>query len=436
MEAEGSGFVLPTAAILAAAAFLVAMLMVGLLAAFSRTSSLYRNGLLDPESLGGVLKGLLGAPRRFVLSVGTLYLGATAVSCLAAGRLLASARPELGGWRFYLPAAVAVVVVWTLTGLLVKRLTVGGSLGYVRVLGALMAPVNWLLRPWAALLGALGESDDTVWTAEATPHLSTGEIRGLIDDEEGGVNLEDDEREMIHSIFGFHETLVREIMVPRIDMFGLDVNTTVGEAFGLVSDSNHSRIPLHDGGIDRVTGLLYAKDLLALVRDGRLVDPQKRVGDLARPAYFIPESKKLDETLAELKAQRIHMAVVIDEYGGTAGLVTLEDILEEIVGEIEDEFDEVESLYEWLDDRTLRADARLDLDDLNDLVGLELPREGGETLGGLVYEAAGKVPTRGDTVTVAGLEMVVDSVEDQRILRVRIASPEPLPGYPAPGREG
>ena len=130
------------------------------------------------------------------------------------------------------------------------------------------------------------------------------------------------------------------------------------------------------------------------------------------------------------------MAVVIDEYGGTAGLVTLEDILEEIVGEIEDEFDEVESLYEWLDDRTLRADARLDLDDLNDLVGLELPREGGETLGGLVYEAAGKVPTRGDIVTVAGLEMVVDSVEDQRILRVRIASPEPLPGYPAPGREG
>jgi CBS domain containing-hemolysin-like protein len=182
--------------------------------------------------------------------------------------------------------------------------------------------------------------------------------------------------------------------------------------------------------VDRITGLLYAKDLLALVAEGRLAGEGRVVGDLARPAYFIPESKKIDEVLAEFRHKRIHMAIVIDEYGGTAGLVTLEDVLEEIVGEIEDEFDDRERLYEWLDERTLRVDPKIDLEDLQELLGVPLPaEEGSETLAGLVYQAAGRVPDAGDQVTIADLTVVVEAVEDQRILRVRIVAPEPLPGH-------
>jgi len=267
------------------------------------------------------------------------------------------------------------------------------------------------------------------------PPLTAGEIRSLLSGEEEALDLEEGEREMIHSIFGFHDTAVREIMVPRIDMISLDAADSIETAVATVNATLHSRIPVHEGSVDRVTGLLYAKDLLALVEEGRLVSRGKTVGDLARPAYFIPESKKIDEVLAEFRHSRIHMAIVIDEYGGTAGLVTMEDVLEEIVGEIEDEFDDREHLYEWLDERTLRVEPKIDLEDLQEVLGLALPaEEGSETLAGLVYEAAGRVPEAGDSVEIGGLSVTVEAVEDQRILRVRIVAPAPLPGWP--GRTG
>ena len=246
------------------------------------------------------------------------------------------------------------------------------------------------------------------------------------------MDLEAGEREMIHSIFGFHDTAVREIMVPRIDMVTLATSDSIEAAVATVNATLHSRIPVHDGTVDRVTGLLYAKDLLALVEEGRLVTRGKTVGDLERPAYFIPESKKIDEVLAEFRHNRIHMAIVIDEYGGTAGLVTMEDVLEEIVGEIEDEFDDQERLYEWIDERTLRVEPKIDLEDLQELLGVPLPaEEGSETLAGLVYEAAGRVPEVGDVFEIGGLSVTVEEVEDQRILRVRVVSSAPLPGWVA-----
>ena len=426
----GSGESGLSAALVFGAAYVFAMLMVGLLASYSRVVGFYRNGLLAPESLGSGLQRSLQVPQRLAATAGTLHLAATAVGCLAAGRLMAEAWPGLTGARFHATVALAVAVVWSLGAAAARWSARGAGVAAARLQVRIMAPAVWLLRPWTSLLMALGSRpEDTLPGADAGSHLSAGEIRSLIDDREDGVSLEHDEREMIQSIFDFRETAVREIMIPRIDMVALDVGCPVREAVRAIEECRHSRIPLYEGSIDRVAGLLYAKDLLSLVDDAGMRDGDRRVGDLARPAYFVPESKRLDEVLAEFRSQRIHMAVVIDEYGGTAGLVTLEDVLEEIVGEIEDEFDEQESLYTWLDDRSLRVDPKMNLEDLQDVLGVELPLgEGSETLAGLIYEAAGRVPEQGDRVAIAGLDIEVERVEDRRIMQVRLAAPAPLPG--------
>jgi CBS domain containing-hemolysin-like protein len=429
METELGDPSTPLLAIVAAATYAGAMLMAGLLTAFFRVSGLHRHGLLVPESAGRILSGYLQDARRFFATISTLHLGLTILSCLAWQRLLVGSG-GMGGWRFLALLTVGLVLAWTAGGLACKRLAATAAVGYVRWLGALMYPLYWLLRPWSTvLLWLMNQVEDTLWAGEALPHLSAGEIRSLLEGEDSGVQLEEEEREMIHSIFSFHDTAVREIMVPRIDMVSLEAAAPVASVIPVVNEAHHSRIPVHEGSVDRVTGILYAKDLLALIEEDRLVAGDKVVGDLARPAYFIPESKKIDEVLAEFRTKRIHMGIVIDEYGGTAGLVTLEDVLEEIVGEIEDEFDITEQLYTWLDERSLRIDPKIDLEDLSEAVGVPFPEEASETLGGLIYEAAGKVPEAGEQVTVAGFTVTVEEVADNRILLVTLTSPEPLPGF-------
>ncbi len=416
--------------LLAVVSFLGAMCLSGLMTAFFRLSGLYRNGLLEPEKVGRILRGLLESPRHFMAAVSSLNLALTVLGAFAWGRLLAALWTGPLGLRFYGLLVVTVVVAWSVGGVLFKQVAAGIALGYARTLGTLLYPLLWLLRPWtAALLWVMDRIDDTLWTGDVLPHLSAGEIRSMLSEEDGNVTLEEDEREMIHSIFSFHDTAVREIMVPRIDMVSLESSDSIAEVIETVIESHHSRIPVHEGSIDKVTGILYAKDLLALVDQGRLVTEGKVVGDLARPAYYIPESKKIDEVLEEFRTKRIHMAVVIDEYGGTAGLVTLEDVLEEIVGEIEDEFDQEEQLFEWIDERSLRVDPKIDLEDLQELLGVDLPDEGSETLGGLIYEAAGSVPEAGDLISVADLAVTVEKIADQRILQVVISAGEPFPGF-------
>jgi putative hemolysin len=375
----------------------------------------------------------LDRSRRFQVTVSSLYLLLTIVAVAAATRLLSLAGDDAVGWRGQLLFTVLLAAAWTFGGMLFKLMASGVALGYARVVGGFVYPLLWLLRPWsAALLGIMDRLDDTLWAAEAQPLLSEGEIRSLIGSEDGEVDLDADEREMIHSIFAFHDTAVREIMVPRIDMVACDVSTAIDEVIATVNACQHSRIPVYDGSVDRVIGVLYAKTLLDLVQAGRVVAAGKSLGDLIRPAYFVPESKKIDEVLDEFRAKRIHMAIVIDEYGGTAGLVTLEDVLEEIVGEIEDEFDDEERLYEWVDANTLRVDAKIGLEDLEELLGLGLggdDDDSAETLGGLIYTATGSVPDSGDRVELGSLSATVESITDNRILMVTLRSAEPLPGY-------
>jgi len=427
-DPAGSGTV-----ILAAVAYVGVLLIAGLMTAVFRVGGLYRNGLLESERLGRILLGYLQATRHFMVILSTLYLVLTILGCVAWSRILAGMWSGDLALRFYLVLVGSMVLAWYGGTLLIKRLVVESSLGYARTLGGLLWPLFWVMRPWATILIWIMDTiDDTLWTGEALTHLSSGEIRSLLTEENGNVTLEEDEREMIHSIFSFHDTAVREIMVPRIDMVSLESSDPVASVIGTVNVCGHSRLPVHEGSVDKVTGILYAKDVLSLIRDGRLEASGKVVGDLARPAYYIPESKKIDEVLEEFRSKRIHMAIVIDEYGGTAGLVTLEDVLEEIVGEIEDEFDQAEKLYHWVSDRALQVDPKINLEVLQEVLGITLPDGENETLGGLIYEAAGNVPASGDQVEVADLKVRVEEVADQRMLRVTITANEPFPGYNRP----
>jgi len=236
--------------------------------------------------------------------------------------------------------------------------------------------------------------------------------------EEGGV-LEEEEKEMIYSIFDFGDTLTREVMVPRIDVVALDASMPLTEATDLVIRTTHSRVPVYQGTIDNIVGVLYAKDLLRMLRAGNLSVPLTKV---VRPAYFVPEAKKASDLLAELQKRRVHIAIVVDEYGGVAGLATIEDILEEIVGEIQDEYDTSEEpLFHQEAEGAYVFDARTNLDDVSRLLNVPLPtNESYDTLGGFLYAQLGKVPAAGEQLRFAGLAIEVLNVSGRRIGKVRV----------------
>lgn len=280
---------------------------------------------------------------------------------------------------------------------------------FARVLMILLTPLLVLPLTFSREANGVHEGAGTV---------TEDELRTLVDaGQEEGV-LEQGERRMIFSIFRLGDTLAREIMVPRIDVLALDVTTALPEAVDALLQSGFSRVPVFRESIDNIQGLLYAKDLLSVWREGNQLDS---LANLVRPAYFVPETKKVDELLAEMQAQRIHIAVVVDEYGGVAGLVTLEDIVEEIVGEILDEYDQAEEmLYQVVSDSEYIFQGRVDLDDFNDIVNGELPREEADTLGGLIYSRIGRVPTGGESVQIDDLQLIVEQVSGRRIRKVRV----------------
>jgi CBS domain containing-hemolysin-like protein len=206
-------------------------------------------------------------------------------------------------------------------------------------------------------------------------------------------------------------------MVPRIDMQALDANIPFEQAVDALLQSGHSLAPVFDETVDNTLGLLYAKDLLRAWREG---DQIHSLRPLLRPAYFIPEAKKVNELLEEMQSRRVHMAIVVDEYGGVAGLVTLEDIVEEILGEIRDEYDQAEeSPYQALKDGEYLFQGRVDLDDFNEIMGSSLPKEEADTLGGFIYSQLGRVPSAGENVQKDGLLLTVEQVSARRIRKVR-----------------
>jgi putative hemolysin len=253
----------------------------------------------------------------------------------------------------------------------------------------------------------------------AGPVVSEEELLALADVAVEAEVLEVEERALIRSIIDFGDTVVREVMVPRPDMVTVTSGATVAQAMETVIANGFSRIPAYDdeGGIDDIIGLVYAKDLMRAAREGR---SSAAVTTVLRTARFVPETKRVAELMREMQAEKFHMAIVIDEYGGTAGLATLEDLIEELVGEIVDEFDVEDPLLEPLPGGDVRVAARMPVDELNDLLHLELPEGDWDTLGGLVFNLLGHVPTEGETVEVDGHRLRAERVQGRRIGRVRI----------------
>jgi putative hemolysin len=279
---------------------------------------------------------------------------------------------------------------------------------FMRILVTLVSPLTAL---------PLAFSKEAARSVEPVGAVTEDALNDILDaGQEEGV-IEQGERQMINSVIDLGDTLVREIMVPRIDMLALEVATSLTGAIDAFLVSGHSRLPVYEDNVDHMLGLLYAKDLLRVWREGIQLDSLR---SLLRPAHYVPEAKRVYDLLSEMQSRRIHMAFVVDEYGGIAGVVTLEDIVEEIFGEIRDEYDQAEELpYQVLKNGDTIFQGRIDLDDFNETMGSQLPTEEADTLGGYIYNELGHIPELGETIQFGRLRLIVEQVSARRIHKVR-----------------
>lgn len=402
--------------------FLAAALLIGFVAAaevaFASTSrSRVRAMLAEGAPRAQVVDRLLDDPARFL---STLMLAKT-VSYAVGGGVITWI-----GLRQSWPLGnivLGVLVGWFLlvtVQILSRAITLRNPEEIALRLGPLvhglalgLTPLSFLLRG----LGALARGKNEALTDENL-FLSEDGLRFLLNVGDGEGVIEEEEKQMIASIFEFGDTTVREIMAPRLDIVAIPVESSLQEALNVIIDNGHSRIPVYEENIDHIIGMLYAKDLLRCFRDNK---PDTPIRQLLRAAYFVPESKKLDELFHEMQAHRVHIAIVVDEYGGTAGLVTIEDLLEEIVGEIQDEYDSEEPQVQQLGPDTFIFNARLDLDEVSERLGIDLAEafDSVDTLGGFIYSQLGRVPEQGETVTYDGWRFTVLAVDSRRIEQVR-----------------
>ncbi len=253
--------------------------------------------------------------------------------------------------------------------------------------------------------------------AGAAQAVTESELLAMADVAHAEDVIETEERAFIHSIIDFGDTVVREVMVPRPDMVTAEADASVSEALRQALAAGYSRIPVYRENVDDVVGIAYAKDLMRREHEGRGPEP---VAEHVRSAHFVPETKRVASMLREMQEAKFHLAIVVDEYGGTVGLVALEDLIEELVGEIVDEFDVEEPGVERLDGGGIVVAGRMPIDDAAELLGTELPEGGWDSVGGLFLDMAGRVPTEGESVTVDGLRLVAERVQGRRIARVRI----------------
>jgi CBS domain containing-hemolysin-like protein len=347
------------------------------------------------------------------------------------------------GWTAALVTAGAMTVVsFVVVG--VGPRTIGRQHAYA--VGLAAAPlVRWfgrVLNPLASLLILIGNAVTPGRGFREGPFATQVELRELVDLAEQRGVVEHGERQMIHSVFALGDTIAREVMVPRTEMVWIEGHKTLPQALALFLRSGFSRIPVIGESVDDVLGVLYLKDLIRHTQGGDPRADTVPVARLMRKATFVPESKPVDDLLSEMQAARTHLVIVVDEYGGTGGLVTIEDILEEIVGEITDEYDVERPPIEHLEDGAVRVTARLPVEDLGEIFDVELPTDEVETVGGLLAQALGRVPIPGATAEIDGLRLVAEGTTGRRnridtVLVRRIdAGDEPAPGTGAspPGR--
>jgi CBS domain containing-hemolysin-like protein len=280
----------------------------------------------------------------------------------------------------------------------------------VQVFAYLITPLRWILRKLVdALMGSHTERPISLITED--------EFKTLVEISEDEGIIDQAERNLIQRVFEFGGHRVSQIMTPRTDIFALELSETLITALSKIKENRFSRIPVYDGTIDQIIGILYAKDLLSYRRHPEL---DVRLRDLLHPVFFVPESKRTDELLREFQRNKVHMAIVVDEYGGVSGLVTMEDALEELVGDIVDEFDTEEVLCRQIDPRTFLVAARLPLDEFNAKLHVSIPRDDADTIGGHVFHLFGKLPKRGESVSAHGLTFTIEHIKATRILEIRV----------------
>ena len=376
---------------------------------------------------------LLRDPGRFlaVIQVAITFLGALASAVAAISIVELVAEPLSGvSWIGDRAAPIALLFVTLLVSIVSivlgelipkgfalanpDRIALSAS-GPISIFAKVLSPLVGLLVLLTKVISKPFGIDPT-----RTPKLSAAEIRLIVEQGSQEGVLEAEEEQMISAVMSLSDSKLHEVMVPRIDIVSIDEEATFDEAVEVVLKEGHSRTPLYRESIDHVSGILYAKDLLRIIAAG---GPRPRLRDIMRPALFVPESKPVDDLLHELQRRKVHMAIVLDEHGGTAGLVTIEDLLEEIVGEIQDEFDEEEPMKVEISEGEVILDGRADIDELTDLVEPPLELEDDEeydTLGGFVYHRIGRVPVVGDSVTIAPFVISVIKVSGRRVGKVRV----------------
>ncbi len=389
------------------------------------------------------VRRLLDDPGRFlaVAQIGLTFIGffasAFAAVSLVDGlrKLLESAGMEASGAS--LLALIVVTIILSLftivfAELVPKTLALSNPERYALVLAVPVDFIARLLGPVIALLTGVTRAVTGVFgvTRNQEAEITAEELRLIV--ERGGEQgvLEAEEEQMINAVIELGERRVHEVMVPRVSIAGLPVDATFEEAIDLVIQEGHSRVPVYEDSIDEVVGILYAKDLLPYLKPDAGERPSLR--KLLRAPVLVPESMTIDDLLHELQRRKVHLAIVLDEYGGTAGMVTIEDLLEEIVGEIQDEYDVEEPMVVKLSETEARVDGRADVDALSDLfddVTLELEdSEEYDTVGGLVFHRIGKVPTPGDRVQLDGITITVESTDGRRVGKVLVVH---SPGDPS-----
>lgn len=338
-------------------------------------------------------------------------------SLLVAGVALTQFVAPAPAWWWSLLLAAVIWLLFALSHLLGRIWVHNNSAQAVMIIAGYMRVALWLLTPLAALLAPVtlrGIHDDD----EDAIVLSSDGMRLILPNDGDDSEIEESEKEMITSILEMDETVAREVMVPRMDMVTLEADISFAEALDVIIDAGHSRVPVYDDYVDQIIGVLYAKDMLRCFQQQKTDMPLRA---LLRPAYFVPLTKNVKNLLAEMRKHRVHIAIVVDEYGGTAGLVTIEDILEEIVGEIQDEYDAAEEvLVQRVGEDSFLLSARLDLYSLAKLLDVDIEDEDSDTVGGLVLGLLGHVPEAGESVEHLGWRFTVIEVEGRRIEQVRV----------------
>jgi putative hemolysin len=384
--------------------------------ALTRMSRIRASSMADEGRRGGKnLHRLVDKPENWLHPVLFFLLVCHLTIGFLVPRLLEA---PFGSWGIVIGLVAEAVVVFVGTELVPKdyavkhtdkaALLVAGPINLLTRTPVVKA-IQWLLH---SIANAIVKGD-----IDPAPSTSEQELLAMADAAHDEDIIQKDERSMIHSIIEFGDTVVREVMKPRTDMITVEAAASVDEAMAIAIKAGFSRIPVIKESKDDIVGIVYAKDMMRAQRDGK---EQQPVAAIIRPARFAPESKHVSELMREMQAQKFHMAIVLDEYGGTAGLVTLEDLIEELIGEIVDEFDVEEAQIERLPDGDVRVTAGMLIDELNELLEVDWPSDDWDTVGGLLYNRLSHAPHEGESVDYEGHRLRAERVKGRRIGRVRI----------------